>query len=207
MTLHDEKAIKIMINFVEGKMDITSFKQEFDNNSIIKETLKNDPLCPKGTYYLLGEDKNIIRFLEKERWLHAGGQLSIWGEIERFLLRYNYDFVGTKSYKNKYGFLLDIQPNWLDILDEDFLNYQIISKAPEGLTKTEKTAWCKKRIKELFQYDKISPRWIQNPEWPIINGRPLVFRKQTTNKMGKDKVDFIFYNPDTEEEHIVTQWY
>ena len=207
MTLHDEKAIKIMINFVEGKIDITSFKQEFDNNIIIKETLKNDPLCPSGTYYLLDEDKNIIRFLKEEKWLQAGGQLSIWGEIERFLLRYNYDFVGTKSYENKYSFLLDIQPKWLDILCENFLNDQIISKAPEGLTKTEKIAWCKNRIKELFQYDKSLPRWIQNPEWPIINGRPLVFRKQTTNKMVKDKVDFIFYNPDTEEEHIVTQWY
>lgn len=204
---HDEKAIQIMKDFVEGKIDIKIFKHEFDNNVILKKTLEYDPLCPQGTYYLLPNDKNVIRFVEMQNWLRREGQLAVWGEIRRFLSRYNYAFTPTPYYENRYNFLLDIQPNWLDILDEDFLNEKIISKAPEGLTKTKRIAWCKAHIKELFRYEKSWPRWIQSPEWPILNGKPLVFKKQIKNRKDTERTDFVFYNPDTGEEHVVTQWY
>lgn len=207
MSMHDEKAIKTMKDFVEGTMDIETFKYEFDSNSIIKETLRNDPLCPKGTHYLLPDDKNVVRVLEKQNWLQKGDQLTVWGEIRKFLLRYNYPCVPTKYYEDRYSFLVDIQPNWLDITDEDFLNEQIVTKVPEGLSKTKRIQWCKARLKEMFRYDKSYPRWVQSPEWPILDGKPLVFKTQMMDKNDMERVDFVFYDPDTEAEHIVTQWY
>ena len=207
MLKHDNKAIQVMRDFVEGKIDIQAFKYEFEHNGILKETLKNDPLCPQSTDYLPPDSKNIIQFLEKNNWAKIGGQLCVWGEIERFLVRYNYPHKPTRGYSDRYGFLLDIQPRWLDISDESFLSDKIISKAPEGLTRPKRIAWCKAKIKQLFKYEKSWPRWIQSPEWPIINGMPLIFKKQINDKRDSEKVDFIFYDPDTGEEHIITQWY
>jgi len=205
MKKHNEKAIQVMKAFVEGEIDINAFKYEYDNSDIVKETLRNDPLCPRNTNYLLPGSKDIIEFLDTKDWMTIGGQLSIWGEIERFLSRYNYPYEPTMYYDDRYGFLLDIQPRWLDIRDEDFLNTQVISKAPEGLTKAKRIAWCKEKLKQLFRYEKSYPRWVQSPEWPILDGVPLVFKKQLNDKKDSEKVNFIFYNPDTMEEHVVTQ--
>lgn len=226
MLNHDEHAIQIMKDFVEGRIDIMAFKHEFDNYAIIKKTLESDPLCPQNTHYLLPEDENIIRYLETMCWLKVSGQLNVWGEIRRFLLRYKYSFSPTKYYEDKHSFLLDIQPRWLDILDEDFLYNEIISKAPAGLSKAKRIAWCKSKIKELFVFDKKPPLWIHSPEWPILDNKPLVFKKQVEHdarevdfifanpNTGEEhvvthvrEVDFIFVNPDTGEEHVVTQWY
>ena len=207
MPSHDEKAIQIMQGFVEGTIDISAFKLEFDNNPAVKKTLADDPLCPQGTYYLLPEDKDIVRFLEERRWTTRSEQYGVWGEIRRFLSRYDYPFKPNEYYKERYNFLLDIQPRWLDITNEDFLNTQVIAKIPEGLTKAKRIQWCKARLKELFKYDKSPPRWIQSAEWPILEGKPLVFRKQINNIADNERVDYIFYCPETGEEHIVTQWY
>jgi len=207
MLNHDESAIQIMKNFVEGEMDIKVFKNEFDNNVIIKKTLQNDPLCPRNTYYLLPEDRDIIRLLEMQNWFKTKDQLTVWGEIKRFLLRYDYPFTPTMRYKDNFKFLLSIQPHWLDILENDFLNEQIISKIPDAQTKAKQIAWCKARLKELFRCDNNYPRWIQNPEWPILNGIPMVFKQQIKVKKDSERVDYVFYNPDTGKEHIITQWY
>jgi len=207
MLNHDKNAIQVMKDFVEGKTDITAFKFAFENNKCLKETLNSDPLCPQNTRYLPTGSKNIIQYLESIDWVKRGGQLCVWGEIERFLVRYNYPHNPTKDYREKFNFLLDIQPRWLDILDEKFLIDEVISKIPEGLTKGKKIAWCKTRIKQLFQYEKSYPRWVQSPEWPIVDGIPLIFKKQENDKNDSEKVNFIFYNSSDGEEHIVVQWY
>jgi tetratricopeptide (TPR) repeat protein len=202
---HDEKAIQIMTDFVEGKMDIKSFKNEFDNNAIIKKTLGYDPLFMGYSGF---EGKDIIRYLERRNLLRRGDQLGFWGGIEDFLSRCNYPFTPTQYYDERYGFLLNVQPSWV-IIEDDFLEEQIVSKIPDDLlTKAKRIAWCKAQIKELFRCDKSKPRWIQDVCWPILNGKPLVFKKQIKNTSGhNDGADFIFYNPDTGEEHIITQWY
>lgn len=199
-----------MKDFVEGTIDVKEFRNEFYNNNIIRLALENDPLCPQGTHYLLPEDKNLIRYIESQNWESMRDQLIIFGEIKRFLLRYDYSFTPTKFYEERASFILDIQPSWLDILDEDFLEEKIISKVPNGLTKAKRITWCKERLKEMFLYDNKPPRWIQSAEWPIVNGKPLVFREQKRSKIETEhdeRVDYVFYDSNTNEEKIITQWY
>ena len=75
------------------------------------------------------------------------------------------------------------------------------------MSKTKRVAWGKARIKELFKYDKTYPRWIQYPEWPIVNGKPLVFSHQKKAGKGDERVYYYFYDPDTKKETAITQMY
>ena len=48
---------------------------------------------------------------------------------------------------------------------------------------------------------------IQSPEWPIVNGKPLVFRGQSKEKKYDERVFYYFYDPDTGEETVIEQMY
>jgi hypothetical protein len=207
---HNEKAIQIMTRFIEGKANIVAFKHDFDNNSILKETLYIDPLLRNNSTHLPSEESNIIRFIEEQNWSSAGGQLNIFGEVERFLSRYGYPFTPTKHYSDRFGFLLDIQPRWLDIMDENFLDNYVISKIPEGLTKVKRLAWCKSRLKELFKYDKNPPRWIQAPDWPIKDDKPLFFvgQLELKNEVFHDEgAIYVFLDTESGDFDTITQFY
>lgn len=211
MSIHDDKSVKILTDFVEGKITIQDFKHEWDNNDSIKETLQNDSLfyVKAADYinYRMGTDqKNIILFLATMNWSARIDQLYIWGEITRFLTRYNYTFTPTKYYEDRVDFLLDILPSWLDIQDEDFLMHEIINTIPQELkSKEQKVKWCKNKFKNLFKYETMPPKWVKCPEWPFSNGKPLIFKRQTKLAANDELIIFYFYDPDTLQEHIVVQ--
>ena len=62
-------------------------------------------------------------------------------------------------------------------------------------------------LKKLFRYDKTYPRWVQDPEWPIVNGKPLVFSHQSKGKKGDERVYYYFYDPETQMETVIAQIY
>jgi len=201
---YNNDAVRIMTEFVEGKISVADFKIEFDYNPDIERALLNDPKCPQRTSYLHSGEGNIVRFLKSQNWLSASGQLNISGEISRFLLRYDYPFIPTDQYSERFKFLLDVQPSWLDILDEKFLDNNIIAKIPKEIkSKTGKIKWSKNKLKELFTYETTYPRWIQSPEWPIKDGVPLHFVRQSKNK---EITQFHFINKSTNEEVVIEQF-
>lgn len=46
-----------------------------------------------------------------------------------------------------------------------------------------------------------------NPQWPIINGKPLVFKEQCKERKESELDKFFFYDPETGEETTVEQYY
>ena len=70
-----------------------------------------------------------------------------------------------------------------------------INEAPKGLNKTETKKWIKNKIKQDFKYDKTPPRWVQDPEWPIVNGVPLIFKNQSKMTLDDERVYYTFYHP------------
>ena len=202
MKKHNKKAIEIMTEFVEGRMSIQDFKYQFDNNPIIIETFSNYPNRP----YKTGIGYDYIKYINSININERGDALAFHGFMREFLELNGYHCVPTDMYRKKYRFLISIQPNWLEIYDEDFLEKQIISQIPDGLSEPKRIAWCKARIKELFRYDDKPPRWLQGAEWPIKNGKPLVFRNQVRVKGDDYRVLYYFYDPDTGEEEIVEQF-
>lgn len=202
--------LQIIIDYVEGKSDIKDFRKEFLNNPSLIKVLKSKIYLECYKHY----DYNIYDYFNrqidpaKSDWDTIYARYVVWFDLKQFL---NYNHIAFNDiytkYNDDYDYLLDIQPSWLDIVDDQGIFDKIIAECPKDLSRTKRIAWGKARIKELFKYDKTYPRWIQDPEWPIINGKPLVFSHQ--KKAGKDdeRVYYYFYDPDTKEETVITQMY
>lgn len=203
--------IKSLVDFVEGKTTIDEFKKVILNDSSIERFLKEDPTLKKETYigdntfdFIINEGEQ--RFGKKQGWERIGSQYNIQGAICQHLERKNIPFKATSMYKDRFNLMLDTQPNWLDI-DEEFFYNEILLKAPDFKKKSELKKWIKNRVKELFKYASKPPRWIQNPDWLIIDGKPLVFLcQQDINNYFHDKaVVYVFFDEVNKEAKTVIQ--
>ncbi len=204
--------IQILIDYVEGKIDINEFRNCFERNlrlqMILKEKFDLNYVAYKkynnNLYCYLTENydfKNI-------NWDVVETRYSLYIELCRWLdwfkIPYKKDYT---KYIDDYDFLLDIQPSWLDISDDQGLFDKVISEIPNSLSKTKRIQLGKAKIKELFRYDKTYPRWVQDPEWPIIDGVPLVFSHQSKEKKDDERVYYYFYHPKTKKQVVVEQIY
>jgi hypothetical protein len=69
--------------------------------------------------------------------------------------------------------LQEAQPKWVSI-DNDPLGAEIMSRT-SGLPAAQRSGAIRREIEERFRYLDQTPNWIQSPEWPIKDGRPLLF--------------------------------
>lgn len=204
-----EHEIQILVDYVEGKFDICSFREEFLNNSKLKYLLSKKIDMPCYKYY----NYNIYECFygqinpKKNNWNNIFARYIVWFDLRQFLSYNGIKFNDYCKYANDYNFLLDIQPSWLDISDDQGLFDKVISEIPNSLSKTKRIQLGKAKIKELFRYDKTYPRWVQDPEWPIIDGVPLVFSHQSKEKKDDERVYYYFYHPKTKKQVVVEQIY
>ncbi len=201
--------IEIIVDYVEGKLNICDFREEFLNNHKLKRLLENKVVIACYKNY----DYNLFDYLYRQlnpqtnNWNNIYSRYVLWFNLRTFLSYNNIPFNEYTKYDEDYAFLLEIQPCWLDITDDQGIFDKIIAEVPKDLSKTKRIQWGKNKLKELFKYDKTYPRWIQDPEWPIVDGKPLVFAHQ--QKAGKDdeRTYYCFYDPETGTQTIITQSY
>lgn len=203
--------LKIIIDYVEGKLDINDVKMLIINDKHLQNLLKKPFDFNRIAYARY--HFNIYEYLGSEchfdrNWDTVDTRCVVYLEFTRLLdfkkIKYNKEFT---KYIDDYRYILAIQPSWLDIIDDQGIFDKIIAEAPADVSKTKRIEWGKARIKELFRYDKTYPRWVQSPEWPIVNGKPLVFSHQSKEKKDDERVFYYFYDPDTKEETVVEQMY
>ncbi len=68
--------------------------------------------------------------------------------------------------------------------------------------------WYRGRMQIEYKFLSIKPVWIQNPEWPFLNGHPMVFVGQIDVDPGlfHDSASFyIFYSPINGEKNVIIQ--
>lgn len=201
--MNKEKVINELIEFVEGRMSFKEFQQNYETNKdyykLLEDVKPNDD-------FQYQKNKSINQCLKFYKWSTALGKNVVHSYIVRYLKYYNFEIHPTEEYLDKLKFISEIQPSYVDIEDEEFLN-KIIEETPKEISKTNQKKWLKDRIRSIFRYDNKPPRWIQDPEWPIVNGTPLVFKGQTKEKKDDERVYYYFYNPDTKEEKVIIQFY
>lgn len=206
-----EKAIQSIVDYVEGRMPINVFREEFLTNSNLQKVLK-EPMDQKYEY-LKDYDFQLYNLFmngyiyKKSNWNTVRIKFGLQAELEEFLDQQNIIYKKFTKYDDAYSFILDIQPSWVFCVDDQGIYDKILEEVPKDISKTKQIAWGKARIKELFRYEKTYPRWVQSPEWPIVNGKPLVFSHQSKEKKDDERVYYNFYDPETKEETVVMQLY
>lgn len=204
-----DKAIQIMVDFVEGNLSINQFQYEFFNNGLLKSKLRqklNLPAYKSYNYNISDYLKNELQHT-KGQWDNIDARSTVWYALKDWLKCNHIHFKEYTKYVEDYRLVLQLQPSWLDCVDDQGIFDKIIAEMPQDLSKTKRIQWGKNRIKELFRYDKTYPRWVQSPEWPIVNGKPLVFRGQIKERKGDERVYYTFYDPENGEETVVVQFY
>jgi len=210
--MDQKEAVEFLKAFASGQITAEEFWKKFKADETIKDILVKDE--EKWEVPLAAESGNTWSSLASHIYKHPLNFQSyreteqLHWIVRKYIMRNHMPFNFSRFYTDRYMFLVDIQPSWLDTGDEEFLKNEIINKIPDELkSKGQKIKWCKNKIKEYFKYDRSPPRWIQNAEWPIINGKPLVFRRQSKEGLNDEQIDYYFYDPDTKQETIITQFY
>ncbi|NLB61286.1 MAG: hypothetical protein GX802_02500 [Clostridiales bacterium] len=198
-----QKIIAEFVEFVEGRMPFDEFEHNYKTNPDYFKVLEDKKPNKKFPYQ---KGKTINQCLRWFKWESTRGKVVVHDYIMRYLLSYKFSVIPTTYYIDELKFRAEIQPSYIEIEDEDFLN-TIIATAPTELTKAQKKQWLKEKLKSLFKYDNKPPRWIQDPEWPIVNGEPLIFKSQTKERKDDERVFYTFYHPKTGEETIIEQAY
>lgn len=214
-----KKSLTFLKDFAEGKVSTEVFWEKYKQDTTLQKILINDKKRPKGVYrfnhlsHQLEYDKKA--YLDSLYLINPESLLTIV-DITKLEHRYELFAVVKRYFMNRkvklkfynkdeeyYIYLQKLLPEWLNV-DCDFLE-KIINSVPLNLSKDEKLLWGKNRIKELFKFEKTPPKWVQEPEWPIINEKPLIFKYQKENKLGA--IEYYFYNPDTMKDIIIEQAY
>ncbi len=200
--MKQEDFIEQLIKFAEGEIDFNIFWNEYQNNVEYKKSFEVK-LGDKFRCFGKGTVNEHLMIYSPDTSM---GKAVIHSDICRYLEYNGYVFNKSTKYHDELQFRRDIQPSYINIEDEKFLN-QIISELPNDLSKTNQKKWLKDKIKNIFKYDSKPPKWIQNPEWPIIDGKVLVFKSQTKEQKNDERIFYTFYNPETKEEKVVIQFY
>ncbi len=88
----------------------------------------------------------------------------------------------------------------------------LIDNAPKEISKKELSKYILKKIRAIYQYKEKPPRWLHNPEWPLIQGKPLVFVEQDgepndiLNSKYDNKINYYFRDDISNEMIIITQF-
>lgn len=205
--MSEEKAINILKQFAEYTLPTREFENILYNDPDLKELLETklpQTYSLSGSYlYLLAVDYGNLREVN----FKARGRVE---EILRFL---KVPFQATRDKANgNEGLIQSCLPSYAT-LDEHLQTYIIQSILPKikalNLPKNEEKSLLKEEIIQLFPYDRKPPKWIDNSEWPIVNGKPLYFLGQlqpSTKDFPEHKTIFyVFLNMDSFETVTIFQ--
>jgi len=192
-----------LVGFVEGRVDGLALDAALGSaqmQSLL--AMFEDPQYPASTNFFQKLHNGANR-------TSLGGLVNSEGIIEQFLGKAEVPFKPLKRYGNLYSLILSAVPNYVDPPVE-FITQKILP-ADQTLSDTAKKKLTKQRVKELFRYTDKPPRWIQGADWPIRDGRPLIFVGQIAvdaPELFHDKgAVFVFFDPSGGGFETVAQFY
>lgn len=192
---------QVLVDYVEGRLNPLEFEHRLADAEIATYIRSNDPEHEYAP--------DPYRYLLTCRYRTFGGRLAAQGLLEAVLAVGGIECRPTPEFSRMYGIVLDCQPSWLD-MDERFLLDHVFPPDYEALSKTALVRHARERIKELFRHQGKPPRWIQNPDWPIVDGRPLYFVGQlglNHERLHDMGAVFVFFDSDDGSFRHVLQLY
>lgn len=193
-----KKVVKIMKDYVEGRLDIEQFWNLYLTMPEIKRELSNDKTIKFKTYYspdIIENHFDLNNFFERN---------GLFDFVSSYFKRRHIDCNFSNSDKEVIDLIEKAQPKWLDVKDINFWQ-QIFNKIPNELNFKEKVIFLNKELLDMFTFLDKPPEWIQNPEWQFDEkGKPLKFIRQENDG---ESVKFIFFDEYTKKEILYRQFY
>lgn len=183
------EVINKMLDFVEGRMTVYEFWDMYIKNCDFKKVVKK-----KEKYFDSFEEKLFFE-PEKINLNNLDSRIQIFWKIQFFLGINKIKYNPYNPEEERYLFLGKICPHWVTIYDSEWLE-EVLDVKGKSIKEMGSIKSLKEKVKSLFKYEKYPPKWIQEAEWPIIDGVPAVFIRQSidpdSKKWEEEPIDYYF---------------
>jgi hypothetical protein len=195
------KTQDIISAFVSGKMSSDEFEQHLYGNKALEEELSNNELDIKPH---VGRHE-LYFFLIQKNYKSCYDLWDVQDALLIYLRQKNVEIEATDLYEKQADLLYKIQPSWLDVPGDFFA--VLLGKHNNKKGKDLEVA-LKNEIKEKFKYMNKPPRWLQSPQWPIIDDCPLFFIGQIDiSKIRHDTAfAYLFHDESSKTYRVVEQY-
>ncbi|HZZ79527.1 MAG TPA: hypothetical protein VFE62_13480 [Gemmataceae bacterium] len=195
--------IDVLVSFIEGRLDGPALDAALATEEMktLLGTFENPRYPASSNHYRQLHNKQDRSTL--------GGLVNSEGIIENFLRQAEVSFQAVKRFGSLHRLILAALPAYLDPPME-FLVEKIVP-ADDAMSETQKKKVIKERLKEYFKCAEKPPKWIQNADWPIRDGKPLFFVGQlaiNASELFHDKgAVYVFFDPAKGSFETVAQFY
>ena len=190
-----KEVINKMLDFVEGRMTVYEFWNLYMENRDFMQVVKRKEkyLYPFEDYYFKPKSINLNKLYSR---------VEIYWRITYFLKLNKISFNPVNLEEERLLFLKKICPDWVTISDYEWLE-ELLEIKDKPIKEMETIKSLKERVETLFKYENRPPIWIQEAEWPIIDGSPAIFIKQSVNpnslKWEEEPIDYFFKDREGKE--------
>lgn len=195
-----------MRDFAEGKISTQNFWDIYRQNDTIRQLLIKDKFragaefitAPKRESFMPINADTALTEIDINRLDH---RVALYMIVKRyFWYRVHLNFYNEDEIYQKQ--LDELIPHWVGNIDSDFI-LQHIDCTSQNVLDNSKIEDYKTKIKNLFRCDSKPPKWVQEAEWPIVDGTPYAFDYQQTTKDGLEQ--YIFYAPNDKSKTIIVE--
>ena len=203
--IEDYIALKISTkDFVDNVLTNKKLYDELSNLLPNEQSINNEK-WKDFTYNLtLRTHKYDLKSILKFRFSNGNsmyGKSSLYDFIYKILKTNGFNYEFNDFYQKRFSLLLDVLPNYIDGEEAEKFLDNYINSLPKEISENQMKKQIKNFIKEHFLTEsKSKPRWVQEAEWPVTNGEPLIFVSQ---KKTGEKMTYIFKNNKNEIREIV----
>lgn len=215
---------QFVVDYIEGRIETEAFVNRLFTDDSLFNWIQS--ILPDSIYYKhidIFRDVNKpptrvpydIRTMVDLLWNGPGSKLGCKLDVHGTISNLYKDAFPTKkicvdeTLKEKFSFMLDALPEYVGGVEAEdsgiFDKY--IAELPEKASKSARIKMFRERLKKDFHLEgRKYPRWIQDPEWPFNNGKPMRFLYQK-DFFGGELRKYYFEDVDTKEQRIVEQFY
>ncbi|MCH5151454.1 MAG: hypothetical protein J1F65_02205 [Clostridiales bacterium] len=193
-----KNALAIMRKYVVGEMTTEDFWEVYKNNIVMQRILIRDRKRPDESILKINAD-NMLSVIDITKFSH---RTAVHRIVANYFRRRKEKLNYFNAERNLLSDFYAVFPSYADTIDIDRL-YEMWLAIPADVPDNQKIKYLKNKLKELFVYKKRRPQWIQNADWPIVDGVPYVFDHQETASEGYEK--YYFYDPKDETKQIIVE--
>lgn len=212
--------MEIVRDFLTGKCNAVDFMKEYmcsnELYTYIQSLIPSDALDePNHEYWrkcILRSSLECYNFdVRQMLFSHCGlgeqeeDQREIFNTIRAIYLWINPNQKCTNTYDDRINFLLYLEGNCFGGPEVAHLVKAIANEFFTMKPKSARRKEGKAKVEDLFHVvDRVKPRWLHGPEWPMGSNSPMAF---VTQNRVVNSINYEFKDVDTGHTRIVKQYY